>query len=259
MRYAIRVLRKSPGFAATVVLTLALGIGASTAIFSVTDAVLLKPLPYRDAGRLVLVFWENRQANLKNFTFSNADFFDLRDGTREIFEDIGGVTVFRAFVPREDGSTELVSKALVTANFFGLVGARMVLGRDFSDADAVPQPTDPNVLIPPGSAAILSYEYWQRRYGGSKSVLGQEIVGAGTPGPRIIGVLEPGLKIYRPPGPSAPEFWVANNLGYDTAHRTLMTVGTIARLKRGISLQQARRRLDALTPAIRKDSFDPAA
>ena len=189
--YAIRTLRKSPIFAATVAVTLALGIGASTAIFSVTNAVLLRPLPYRDADRLVLVFWENRQANNRSFLYSNADFFDLRAGTGAIFDDIGGVAGFRAFVPREDGTSEQIDKALVTTNFFRLMGAKIVLGRDFTEADAVPQPAQPAVLIPPGSAAILSYEYWQRRYAGSAAVLGQEMPGSSQRGLRIVGVLAP--------------------------------------------------------------------
>jgi hypothetical protein len=78
--YAGRTLRKSPIFATTAAVTLALGIGASTAIFSVTNAVLLRPLPYPSPDRLVLVFWENRPGNSRNFLYSNADFFDLRAG-----------------------------------------------------------------------------------------------------------------------------------------------------------------------------------
>src|ERR1039458_7876179 len=309
--YAIRTLRKSPIFAATVAVTLALGIGASTAIFSVTNAVLLRPLPYRDADRLVLVFWENRQANNRSFLYSNADFFDLRAGTGAIFDDIGGVAGFRAFVPREDGTSEQIGKALVTTNFFRLMGARIALGRDFTEADAVPQPAQPAVLIPPGSAAILSYEYWQRRYAGSAAdlrialgrdfteadavpqpaqpavlippgsaailsceywqrryagsaaVLGQEMPGSSQRGLRIVGVLAPGFKLFFPPGAmtpdAAPDFWVANNIGYDTAHRNLLTVGAIGRLRGGITLRQAQDRLDALGPELRKSSFDPAA
>ena len=261
--YAIRTLRKSPIFAATVAVTLALGIGASTAIFSVTNAVLLRPLPYRDADRLVLVFWENRQANNRSFLYSNADFFDLRAGTGAIFDDIGGVAGFRAFVPREDGTSEQIDKALVTTNFFRLMGAKIVLGRDFTEADAVPQPAQPAVLIPPGSAAILSYEYWQRRYAGSAAVLGQEMPGSSQRGLRIVGVLAPGFKLFFPPGAmtpdAAPDFWVANNIGYDTAHRNLLTVGAIGRLKAGITPRQAQDRLDALAPELRKSSFDPAA
>jgi len=79
------------------------------------------------------------------------------------------------------------------------------------------------VLIPPGSAAILSYEYWQRRYGGNTAVLGQEIVGAGQPGQRIVGLLAPGFRLYFPSAArvdTAPDFWVANNIGYDEPSAT---------------------------------------
>lgn len=259
--YAGRTLRKSPMFAATAAVTLALGIGASTAIFGVTNAVLLRPLPYRNADRLVLIC-ENRPGRSRSFLYSNADFFDLRGGTAEIFEDMGGVASFRAFVPREDGSTEQIGKALVTTNFFRLMGARIAFGRDFSEADGVPQPTRPEILIPPGSAAILSYEYWQRRYGGSIAVLGQEMIGAGQRGPRIVGVLTPGFKLFFPPGSridAAPDFWVANNIGYDTAHRNLLMVGAIGRLKTGATLRGAQEQLDAIAPELRKNFFDPAA
>ena len=261
-RYALRTLAKSRGFALAAILTIALGIGASTAIFSVTDAVLLRPLPYRDANRLVLVLWGDRLSNTWNSAYSNADFYDLRDGTRELFDDIGGVASLRAFVPRADGSTEQIGKALVTTNFLRLLGARIAIGRDFEAADAVPQSADPTVLIAPGSAAILSYEYWQRRFGGSPAVLGQELVGAGQPGPRIVGVLAPGLRLYFPPAArvdAAPDFWVANNLGYDAAHRQLLAVGAVGKLKAGLSMTQAQHRLDALRPQFRRASFDPAA
>src|ERR1035437_9954127 len=89
--HAGRMLWKSPIFAATAGVTLALGIGASTAIFSMTNAVLLRPIPYRNPNRLILVFCENRAANIRSFLYSNADFMDLRGGSGEIFEDIGGV------------------------------------------------------------------------------------------------------------------------------------------------------------------------
>src|SRR5579863_4895838 len=260
LTYAGRTLRRSPIFTTTAALTLALGIGASTAIFSVTDAILLRPLPYPDSNRLALVFWNFRAANVENFLYSNADFFDLRAGTKPIFEDIGGVAGFRAFVTREDGSAEQISKALVTTNFFRLMGARIAFGRDFNGADAVTQPAEPGVLIPAGSVAILSYEYWQRRYGGSNAVLGQEMRYSGQRGPRIVGVLAPGFKLYFPPAArtdASPDVWVANNIGYDAPHRNLLTVGVIGRLRNGLTLRQAQGQLDALTPEIRKNSFDP--
>src|SRR5882672_7406288 len=101
--YAVRTLRNSPVFAVTAALTLALGIGASTSIFSVTNAVLLRPLPYSNPDRLALISRDNRKRNTRSFLFSNADFFDLRDGTNSVFEEMSGVCTFRAFIPREDG------------------------------------------------------------------------------------------------------------------------------------------------------------
>ncbi len=262
LAYAARVLRKSPIFAVTAAVTLALGIGAATAAFSVTNTVLLRPLPYRHANRLALLLWENRAANIRSFLYSNADFADLQAGTRSIFEEMCGVASFRAFVPREDGSAEQLSRAMVTTNFFRLMGARIAFGRDFTDADSRPQPAEAGVLIPSGSAAILSYEYWQRRYGGSTAILGHEMAGAGQRGPRIVGVLAPGFKLYFPPGAridAVPDYWVANNIGYDSAHRNLLTIGAIGRLKSGITFGQAQTRLDAVAPEFRKNSFDRAA
>src|ERR1700738_4630665 len=95
LAYAARTLRKSPVFAITAVVTLALGIGASTAIFSVTNAVLLRPLPYRDPHRLVLACDDMRKRDVKDFPFSNADFFDLRHGATSRFEDFAAANSAR--------------------------------------------------------------------------------------------------------------------------------------------------------------------
>src|SRR5262249_27218814 len=183
-----RALRRSPVFTAAAALTIALGIGASTAIFSVANAVLLRPLPYREPDRLALVYRSNPAGPLgnRNFYYSNAEYFDLHDETAPLFDEMGGVCLFRAFVPLADGSMEQIAKGLVTPNFFRLMGARIAVGRDFTDADAMPQPANADVLIPPGSVAILSHEYWQRRYGGDPAVLGQRMPGAPA-GPVIVG------------------------------------------------------------------------
>ncbi|HLK62869.1 MAG TPA: ABC transporter permease [Bryobacteraceae bacterium] len=262
LHYAGRTLRRSPAFTSAAAATIALGIGASAAIFSVTNAVLLKPLLYRNPESLTLVYRSNPASALgaRNYYYSNAEYFDLRDETKSVFEEIAGVCLFRAFVPREDGSMEQIAKGLVTPNFFRLMGARIAVGRDFVDADAVPQPANAEVLIPPGSSAILSYEYWQRRYGGNAAVLGQQMPGTDgvTAGPTIVGVLERGFQLYYPSGPvtGQPDFWVANNVGYDNAHRNLLLVGPVARLKQGITFQQAQERIAVLTPELRKTSFD---
>src|ERR1017187_154397 len=141
--YALRTLRKGPVFAATAIFTIALGIGAGTAIFSVTHAVLLRPLPYKDPDRLVFALSDMRQRNVKDFPFSNADFLDLRTGASSVFQDVAAMQTFRNVIPREDGSPELLHAAAVSTNFFGMMGAATVLGRGFVEADGVPQPPPP--------------------------------------------------------------------------------------------------------------------
>src|SRR5215831_3917941 len=175
---AARVLRKSPVFALTAALTIALGVGAATAIFSVTNAVLLRPLPYREPDRLVVVASDLRKRNVRDFPISNANFIDLRDGTKSVFDDLAGAFTFPLTVQGEDGTPEQTNAAVVTANFFRLVGGGIAYGRDFNDDDAVPNPPPPPPGAQPQGAppaprlpvhAILSYEYFQRRYGGDPS------------------------------------------------------------------------------------------
>src|SRR5450755_1480826 len=176
LAYAARSLGKSPVFMTTAVVTIALGIGASTAIFSVTNAVLLRPLPYHNPDRLIIACGDMRKRNVKDFPFSNAEYFDLRETDKNTFEDFAGVQTGRGPVLREDGTPEQVRFAAVTPNFFRVMGARIQIGRDFGDADGQAQAPPPQPGNAPNAAnapppprlptiAILSYEYWQRRFG----------------------------------------------------------------------------------------------
>src|SRR5881392_1921927 len=106
--FAARALRKSPVFTATAVLTIALGIGASSAIFSVANAVLLRTLPYKNPDRLVFAISDLRKRNVKDFPLSNCDFLDLRNGAASAFEQMAAVTTFRFTVPREDGASDQI-------------------------------------------------------------------------------------------------------------------------------------------------------
>jgi predicted permease len=240
LAYAARILRQSPAFAITAILTISLGIGAATAIFSVTDAVLLRPLPYPNSSRLIL----------SNDRLSNACFYDLRRGTRAAFDDLAAVMVFRAVVPRGDGGADRISKGFVTTNFLRMLGAHIAFGRDFSEADGQPQ-GQPPPLFPwtQGSLAILSYDYFTRRYGADPAVIGRYMPGpAGIPGPRIIGVLQPGFKLYLPdsgigPQPS-PDVWIPNDRGYDAANRGGLTLLLVGVLQPGITLLRAQSQLD---------------
>ncbi len=149
--YAARSLAKSPVFVVTAVLTIALGIGASTAIFSVTNAVLLRPLPYKDPERLVIVCGDMRKRNVKDFPFSNAEYFDLRDAAKNTFEDFGAVATGRGPVLRDDGTPEQVRFAVVTPNFFR--------------SDGREDPGGPQLRCSGRATAAASAATWKRRAG----------------------------------------------------------------------------------------------
>jgi putative ABC transport system permease protein len=260
LRYGARMLLKNPIFTLIAVVTLALGIGANTAIFSVANAALLRPLPYKNPDRLVLGVAELRQRNVTDWPFSNVDVFDLRNGAKTTFEDIAAVNTGRRIMPREDGASEQVRVASVTPNFFRLLGAKIVAGRDFTEDDgrSQPQATDGG---PSGEVrelptiAILSHEYWQRRYGGNMAVLGKGMSRGGSGGPQIVGVLAPGFELLLPPKLNSerlPDVWFAARLSYDTANRNNVAHWIIGRLKDGARLEQARAEAEVVATESRK-------
>jgi putative ABC transport system permease protein len=249
--YAVRTLRKSPVFAVTAVITIALGIGASTAIFSVTNAVLLRPLPYRNPARLVFAISGMRKRGVKDFPFSNADFIDLRNGAGAMFDDLGAVNSGRAIVPREDSSPEQIRWAVVTPNFFRMMGARIALGRDFTEADG--QPAPPPAVVP--RMVVLSYEYWQRRFGANTAMLGRAMPGQG--GTQVVGILAPRFELLFPPDANmelAPDIWYVARLTYDNANRNSVSWRAIGRLKDGVTLDRAQSAVDQVTVELRKIS-----
>src|SRR5476649_1221723 len=151
LTYAVRGLRKNLGFALVSTLTIALGIGACTAIFSVVNAVLLRPLPYSNAQRLVLVWGELRARHVNDWTFSPPDYRDLQLQTAATFEDLAAATsAGRTPISEATGDPEQIQVAGATQNLFRLLGARVLIGRDFVDDDALPQPQPP---APQGQAA----------------------------------------------------------------------------------------------------------
>src|SRR5216684_5281831 len=263
LAFAARTLRKSPIFALTAALTIALGVGASTVIFSVTNAVLLRPLPYKDADRLVIAASDMRNRNVRDFPFSNEDFIDLRQGTKGAFQDLAGVFTFRNVLPKEDGTPEQVRSAVVTTNFFPLVGAKIALGRDFTEADGMPQVAPPPPGGQPGTSAprlpimaILSYEYFQRRYGVNPAILGHAMLTNGQFSQQVVGVLAPRFQLYFPAAADierAPEVWIANRLGYDNANRNGVSIRAVGRLRDGVSLERARAAADNVAVEARKN------
>ena len=260
---ASRTLRKSLVFALTAALTIALGVGASTAIFSVANAVLLRPLPYQNPDQLVIIPTDMRNRGVKDFPFSNANFIDLREATKDEFQGLAGVFTFPNTLTGDDGIPEQVHMGFVTTNYFQLVGARIAFGRDFSDADGQPQPPPPapgtQSATPPQRLpimAIISYEYFQRRFGSNPGVLGQSLNKGKPFSPRIVGVLAPHFQIYFPPSAdleAAPDIWVANRLGYDAAQRNSVSMHVIGRLKPGITIGRAQAAADQVAAQARKN------
>jgi putative ABC transport system permease protein len=259
--FAARSLRKNPAFAATALLTLALGIGVSTAIFSVVNAVLLQPLPYAKADRLVIAWGELRNRKVLNFPFSPGDFRDLKQqGT--LFEDFAGVVTGPAPVTEDGGQPEQVSGAGATPNIFRLLGARIEIGRDFTENDAAPPPRPPQSAAPgaapPGPqlplVAIISHEFWQRRYGGDRGIVGKSIdVGGGRA--QIVGILQPGFELLFPPRASIdrmPEIWTALRIDYEAASRRDVFLRVIGRLKPGVTVAQAQAQAEAVAADLRK-------
>jgi putative ABC transport system permease protein len=261
--YAGRTLRKSPIFAITAILTIGLGIGASTAIFSVANAVLLRPLPYDDPQQLVLINMDLTKRSVRDLPIPNADFIDLRNATRNSFEDIAAIRTGRAILPREDQTPEQIRTANVTPNFFRMMGGRIVAGRDFIDADGLPQPqpasgaapnTPPPQPLP--AIAILSYEYWQRRFGGNTNVFGRGLLQGGTAGPQVVGVVAPGFELQFPPNLNMerlPDIWVAARIAYDNSQRNTFAFRAVGRLKSGVAIEQAQHATDAVSADLRKN------
>jgi len=261
LAFAVRTLRRSPVFTLAAALTIALGIGASTAIFSVTNAVLLRPLPYRNPDRLVVMYMDLRARNSLGMPLSNENFADIRDGSRGSFEDMAAVRTARQVLPGADSTPEQIRVAVVTVNFFRLMGATIARGRDFEEADGRPQPPAPQAgaaqapQAPPLPAvAIISHEYWQRRYGGNPSAIGQRLPRGARP--EIVGILAPGFELHFPPGTNVeqkPDIWIANRLTYDNANRNTFGLRPIGRLKPGAALARAQDEVEAISARIRND------
>ena len=266
--YAFRTLRKSPVFTITVVVTIALAIGASTAIFSVTNGVLLRRLPYKDPERLVLARCDLQQRNVKDFPVSNADYLDLKNGATKTFEDFVALNTGRITLPSLDGTPERVRVAGVSTNFFKMMGGSIIAGRDFDDSDGKPQPPPPqpaagnapaaNAPGPPASV-ILSSEYFQQRFGGDQSVIGETlpVSAAFGPAPVIVGVLAPGFELLFPPKANIEQFpsvWFAARIPYDVENRSNVQWRVVGRTKPGVTLAQAQAEAETIAQKIRSEN-----
>jgi len=263
LSFALRGFIRRPAFAITAIATLGLGIGVTTAIFSVVDAVLMQPLPYHDPASLVHIAADMRARNVEDFPHAPPDFADIRtQGT--MFEGVAGLVTGRNVFVTENGDAELLRNGATTPNLFRVLGTRIVAGRDFSDAEGLP-PVQPDQApgnqqagpqqAPPPQPAIISYEFWQRRFGGDRAVL-NTVVQFGDPRFLIIGVLEPGFELFYPPNVAGVErvvdLWTPLAFDFSAASRINVFMRIIARLRPGVPLEAAQGQADAIAADLRR-------
>jgi putative ABC transport system permease protein len=246
LRYGARMLAKNPGFTTIAILTLALGIGANTAIFSVVNGVLLRPLPYEDADRLVVI--KEHRPDGRPSQVTPANFLDWRS-QNTVFSEMAA-TFARPVNLTGATEAERITLSTVSASFFQLLGAQPALGRAFL-------PEEEQAGHAP--VVIIGHGLWRRRFGAEPSVLGREITLDGR-NYTVIGVAPPGFDW--PPGPVLPnktEAWItplrlAPELSPQaevTRMRGLGYLSAFARLKPGVSVAQAQAEMDTITARLR--------
>ena len=233
LRYALRLLRRSPLFTITVVLTLAVGIGSTTAMFSVVNAVLLRPLPFADPDRLMQVAEKNDKLNLPNFSASALNYLSWVERTRT-FDRLGAIQ-FGTYTLSGLGDPENYTGNAITPSLLPLLGVAPIIGRGFAEGDDRP-----------GAArvALISESLWRRRFGGDASIVGRAATFNGTAytivgvAPRALGVLTTG------------DVWVPLVIDPPREMRLNHVLFVVGRLKPGVSYREARAEMDTIASQV---------
>ncbi|HEV8375395.1 MAG TPA: ABC transporter permease [Candidatus Polarisedimenticolia bacterium] len=239
-RYGFRMLLKSPGITAIAILTLGLGIGANTAIFSIVNAVLLRPLPYPEPERLVRVHGNNLPLNLASSPVSPLDMADFRRDSRT-FENLASFSHSTAVLT---GRGEPRSLVVSSASFglMDLLGARLERGRFFLPDEE--KEGSERVIV-------LSHDFWQSEFGADPGAIGQMLTLAGIPR-RVVGVLPRGFRSPVPGPQGEPDIWRPLLLPSDPGARGGHWTWCVGRLKPGVTLRQAQADLDSLAQNIER-------
>ncbi|HET6216384.1 MAG TPA: ABC transporter permease [Acidobacteriaceae bacterium] len=239
LRFAFRVLRKSPGFAITVIITLALGIGANTAVFSIVYGVVFRPLPYPHPQRIVeLTESSPRGTDEEDVTYQELQFLQEHSSP---FQFLAGSTV-NGYNLSVGNKTERVKGQPVSTDYFRVLGIRPLLGRDFLAEENIGNGAH---------VAILSYGIWQRQMGGDRETIGRTITLDGEPF-TVIGVMPPGLEASVDPiMPGDTDVWTPLALVGQTAGSG-QNIEVLGRLRRGLSLEQAQAQMRSITTEFRK-------
>jgi putative ABC transport system permease protein len=222
--YALRHLAKNPGYALVTVLTLALGIGANTAIFSVVNGVLLKPLPYPEASRLIFITSQFPGLGFDQFWVSAPEFIEFRERNQS-FQDVGGFRAGAVNLGTQD-QPRRVNSALVTSELMPVLGVAPLRGRQFTRADTLPGAED---------VAVLSSELWRAAFGGDESVVGRVVLMDGTP-TRVVGIMPAGYDVHD----AKAQVWLPLTLDpANPGNRGGHFLYLVGRLKDGVTIAQA--------------------
>src|SRR5215472_6432503 len=240
LRYAVRILANSPGFSGIALFALVLGIGANTAIFSVVNAVLLQPMPYRDPARLVSIRESSPQGKKDNV--ANPQNVDAWQRRNQSFEKIGAYIPFDfTFSLTGDGNPEEVPGNYATLDFFRTLGVHPALGRDF-------MPEEDSANTP--DVAILSDAFWRRRFAADPQIIGRKLTIRGNPA-TVVGVLPASFHF---PGAKA-DIWELTTLRPNRP-RTGRYLAPVARLKAGVTVAAAQADMNAITAQLAREFPD---
>lgn len=229
--YALRTLRRSPMFAGAALATIALGVAANTAIFSVGYALLIQPLPFRDADRLAVIWTDQSREGYPRAPLSGPELLDL-DQRAALFDGFGAIWATTAAITGTP-EPEQLRVGLVSADFFTVLGAEAALGRTFQPGD---EPWGASTTI------LLSGAVWQRRYGSDPGIVGRRIEVNGQP-MTVIGVMPPGFRPMMPPDSSVPddlEAWLPFNRRFVEGPRGQRYLRVVGRMRTGVSVADAR-------------------
>ena len=236
LRYAVRLLTRSPGFALVAIATLALGIGANTAIFSVVNALLLRPLPYAHADRLVMVWQDMRARGGPAQEWATPGNFADWQKARELFDAMAAIQGWQPSLTGS-GAPESLAGEQVTASYFDVLGISPSIGRVFRADEDIPNA--PRVVI-------LSHRFWQRRFGGDARVIGQSL-NLGGELHEIVGVMP---AHFRPVIATAADVWRPRRLNLSSPARGAVVLRVVARLAPGVSMPQAAASADLLSAQL---------
>ena len=241
IRYGLRMLLKNKGFTAVAILALGLGIGANTAIFSLVNGVLLRPLPFPDAERIIYFEGKNPQAGITESNISYLDFTDWSQQT-DLFASTAAYWTGGVNLGADGAEPERVPRAGVTIGFFSVLGVQPVLGRAF-----VPEDDKPASFIGGrGIVAIISHGLWKRRFGSDPAIVGKQVQMSAR-SLTVIGVMPPGFEY-----PEQTLIWVPSSVNLSEEPRDNRAWSAIARLNPGIDLKQAQTRVSAINAQLDK-------